>query len=328
MPVSPPWFPDTFLYLGNVLHAKQPGRLLVAVNPFAPSGQFEIRMGESDDDGRTWRMTNLVATDPHVSYFDPQIIRLPDGTMLIVFHGGGALAVMRSTDEGVTWRRDTVFHGVEGQWRHIPPVDAGGPPRLALFYTVTALTKDTPTSTYWVRTTTDLRHWSDPDSIGDGGAIWDATRSGVGVIVDGVLPIVYSYRPTPFDSVSVITTTLDAHTLKPRTPPRVLAKVAPVLRGTGVFPIFLSCPGDDHVFYSNWEPGPVNSLWEMTLKGDSITSPARAFYQRAHMLTGFGGVRIIFPWYGPPLLRWGELPNGPHTKVFSTPRPDLAGCAH
>jgi hypothetical protein len=328
MPVSAPWFPDTFLFVGNVIHAKQPGHLLIGINNLAPSGLFEIRMGESDDDGRTWRMTGPVYSDPHVSFFDPWIDRLPDGTLLDVFHGGHALTVMRSTDDGATWQVDTVFRdgGVEGEWRLLPPVDSGGPSRLALIYTVTR--DDDHTSTYWIRTTTDGTRWSDPDSIGDGGAIWDATRVGVGAVVNGTVPLVYSYRPTPFDSVSIVATVLDARTLERRTPPHVVARVAPVFRGIGVFPIVLSCPDGDHVFYSNWQPGPMNALWEMTLRGDSITSPPTPFYQRAHMITGFGGVRFTFPWRGTPLLSWGELPNGPHTRVFSTPRPDLAGCAH
>lgn len=329
MTKSPPWFPDTFLFDGNVIHAKQPGHLLIAMNPQASTGKFEIRMGASDDDGRTWRITTPVYNDPTIDFFDPWIDRLPDGTLMIVFHGGHRLTVMRSTDDGATWKIDTLIRGefVEGQWRRLPPAEPGGPERLALLYT-SITSGDDRRSTFWIRTTTDGRHWTEPVAIADGGTLWDATRQGVGPVVDGTLAVVSSYRQSPLDSVAIVHTVLDVRTFQPLTPPHVIAKVAPQLKGTGVFPFIVSCPDGDHVFYSNWQPGPVNSLWEMTIKGDSIVKPPVAFYSRSHMMSGFGGVRIWFPWNGSPFLTWGELPNGPHTFVYSTPRPDLADCAH
>ena len=326
--ISSPWFPfDTCLYLGNTIRGRQPGHLITALD-LRHNGRFWIQMAESADDGRSWQIAAVAARDDAHDLWDPAVARLSDGSLLLEFHGGGVMTIMRSTDEGAHWTRVTVFLGrfSEGYWQPLPPAEPNGAPRLALLYAQTAITQ---TSMYWVRTTTDGSQWSDAVFVGDAGGIWDGTRASLGPVESdsgGIVHAVYSYRPTPTDSVRIMLATLDAHTLARRSPADTLLTVdlPQPWKGIGVFPVIAACPDGVHVIYDQHAPGApvaVQALWEVTRDRQP-----KAFLIRGPMLTGFGRPWFVRLWSGVPQLSWPELPDGPHTKVFSLQRPDLANC--
>jgi hypothetical protein len=322
--LSPPWLPDTFLYLGNIVRGLERDHLLAALE-LHHDGRFEIHLAESDDDGHSWRFAGLAARDPSHDLYDPAMVRLPDGALLLEYHGGHVMTILRSTDDGASWSPAITFLGLntEGFWREIPGRDPGSPPRVALLYTVTHTDF---TSTYWIRATTDGFHWTDAMPVGDAGAIWDGSRAALGPVENdsgGILHAVYSYRQLPTDSVSLMVVSLDAHTLERRSAPVVVGKTVPAWRGIGVFPVLVACPEGDHVIYSDYAVpnGPRVVIMELT-RGH----PPAPFLERGPMYTGFGRVWFVPSWSGIPELAWPELPYGPHTNVFSTPRPDLAHC--
>ena len=324
--LSPPWFPDTFMYLGNIVRGLERDHLLAALE-LHHDGRFEIRIAESDDDGHSWRYAALAARDPAHDLYDPAMVRLPDGALLLEYHGGHVMTILRSTDDGSTWRTAFTFLGLntEGFWREIPGQDPNSPPRVALLYTVT---HSDFTSTYWIRATTDGSRWTDAMPVGDAGAIWDGSRAGLGPVEDdsgGIVHAVYSYRAAPTDSVTLMLVSLDAHTLKRRSAPVALGNAVPVTRGIGVFPVLVACPDGDHVIYSDFAAphGPRTAIWELT-RGQ----PPTEFLERPPMYTGFGRVWFVPSWSGIPQLAWPELPWGPHTSVVSVPRPDLAQCRY
>ena len=321
--ISPPWFPDTFMYTGNIVRGLQPGHLLAALE-LHREGRFEIRIGESSDDGRSWRIAGLAARDPSHDLYDPYLVRLADGSLLLDYHRD-TMTVLRSTDDGATWRQTTTFHHhyAEGNWRELPGDAPNSPPRVALMYADMHLDF---TSSYVIRTTTDGYRWSDPIPVGDAGHIWDGLRAALGPVEDdsgGIVHAVYPYRAWPTDSVSIMLVTLDAHTLKQRSPPVVLGKAVPAFRGLGVFPVLVACPDGDRVIYTDYDAprGPRVAVWEL-----SRDHPPTPFLERPPMYTGFGPVDFVPSWSGIPQMAWAELPYGPHTSVVSMPRPDLAKC--
>jgi hypothetical protein len=324
--ISPPWFPDTFMYLGNIVRGHEAGHLLAALE-LHHDGRFEIRIARSGDDGHTWQIAALAARDPSHDLYDPSMIRLADGALLLEYHGGGAMTILRSTDDGSTWSPAITFvnREAEGFWREIPGEGPNRPPRVALLYA--AMHSDF-TSAYWIRATTDGSRWTDAMPVGNGGHIWDGLRAGLGPVEDdsgGILHAVYSYRATPTDSVSIMLVSLDAHSLARRGPPITLGKAIPPFRGLGVFPVLVACPDGDRVIYSDYAAphGPRVAIWELT-----ADHPPTAFLERPPMYTGFGRVWFVPSWSGIPQLAWPELPYGPHTSVVSVDRPDLARCRY
>ena len=326
--VSAPWFAfDTVMYLGSTVRGREPQHLIAALE-LRHNGRFWIQLAESADDGHTWHITdNVAARDATHDFYDPSLARLHDGSLLLEYHGGGAMTILRSTDEGQHWNRATAFLGrfSEGYWQPLPPAGPNQPPRLALLY---AQTLSTQTSQYWIRTTTDGSHWSNAAMVGDGGSIWDGLRAGLGPVESdsgGIMHVAYSYRPSPTDSVRIMLVTVDAHSLARRSPPDTLIKVPLKWKGIGVFPVVVSCPDGVHVIYDNptHPTGAEQALWEVTRNG-----PPKAVVSRGAMYTGFGRPWFVPSWSGIPALSWPELPNGPHTQVFSYPRPDLAHCAY
>jgi hypothetical protein len=326
--LSAPWFPfDTCTFLGNTIRGQQPGHLIAALD-LRHNGRFWIQMAKSEDDGHTWRIAAVAAHDDSHDLWDPSVARLPDGSLILEFHGGGAMTILRSTDEGEHWSRATVFLGrfSEGYWQPLPPAEPNGKPRLGLLFAQTASTQ---TSTYFIRTTTDGFHWSDAVAVGDAGSIWDGTRAGLGPVEPdsgGIIHVAYSYRPAPADSVRLMLVTLDAHTLARRTPPDTLIKLRLNWKGIGSFPIVASCTDGVHVIYDGYEhpTGVQVAIWEITSRDPT----PKLVVARGIMNTGFGRPWFVPAWSGVPALSWPELPNGPHTTIYSLPRPDLAHCAY
>lgn len=324
--ISPPWFPDTFTFLGNTVRGKERDHLLVALD-IVHEGKFGIGIGRSDDDGKTWRFGEIAAHDPTKDLWDPSMARLPNGTLLLEYHAGG-LNIIRSEDDGKTWHHAATFPGggTEGYWQELPPEHRGGHSRLAILYGVV---ENHAHTRYEIRSTTDGEHYTNPEVVGDGGAIWDATRAGLGPYMadsGGILHAVYANRPPNSDSESVLMVTLDAHTLRPRGAPIVITRLTQKLRGFSVFPVVAECEDGDHVIFST--RGMRSALQEITVHHDGALSPMQTFVDRDAMSTGWGRVWFVHSWSGTPQISWVELPGGPHAKIYSIPRPDLSHCAY
>lgn len=318
--ISPSWLPDTFVFLGNTVRGRQPGRLLTGLN-LLYKGKFGIAMAVSDDDGRSWHFGGIVDSDLAHDFWDPTLARLPDSSLLLEHHGYGGMTMMRSTDDGATWRRLVVFPGgdVEGYFQPLPG-------RLAMLYgnSVNHVTE------YRLRTTTDGAHWTDPVPISVGGATWDALRGGLGPVVPesgGIMHVVSAYRAVNSDSESIQVLTIDAHTFKPRGAPTVIYRYQHSLKGQTFYPIPAECPDGLHVITSP-RYGNRTTLEEIVVHHDGTASPPRPFVERGPMVTGWGRAWFVPSWSGVPQISWVELPNGPHSRLYSIPRPDLAHCAY
>jgi hypothetical protein len=173
-------------------------------------------------------------------------------------------------------------------------------------------------------------HWSDAVWIGDGGAIRDGLRAGLGPSEGRVVHAVYSYRATPKDSVQVRLVSLDAATLWPLSQPVTVAQVAPVFEGISVFPVLASCPDGLHVYYSTWVSGPPVGIYEIVIDSLAMTAgrarPAREVIERRNMLTGFGRVWFVRMWDNVPRLVYGENLDQTHSRIVSLPVSDISHC--
>jgi hypothetical protein len=316
------WWTDTFAYNANAVRGRDANHLLMPLQ-IRRAGRFEIRMAESLDDGRQWALGALVARQERQDLFDPAIARAPDSSLLVAFEDVDSLTLYRSVDEGRSWTNWHVFHThgtAEVYWQDLPG-------RLAMIFAKLAPNQ---TTTYWVRTTPDAVHWSDPVWVGDGGTIADGFRAGLGPSEGRVVHAVISYRETPTDSVQVRVVSLDAATLHPMAPPLTVARVAPVFKGISVFPVPASCPDGLHVYYSTWVSGPPVGIYEIVIDSLAMTAgraqPPRAVIQRRNMLTGFGRVWFVRTWDNVPRLVYAENLDQTHTRIVSLPVSDISHC--
>jgi hypothetical protein len=307
------WWTDTFVYHANAVRGREANHLLMPLQR-RQAGRFEIRIAESSDDGRQWTLGALVARQEGQDLFDPAITRAPDGSLLVSFDDVDSLTLYRSVDDGRSWNKYSVFHThgtAEVYWQML----AG---RLAMVFAKVAPNQ---TTTYWARSTPDAVHWSDPVLIGDGGAIRDGLRPGLGPLEGRVVHAAFSYRATPKDTVQVRVVSLDATTLRPLAPAVTVARVAPVFEGISVFPALASCPDGLHVFYSTWVSGPPVDIFEVV-----VGQAPRVVVERRGMLTGFGRVWLVRTWDDVPRLVYGENPDQTHSRIVSVPVSDLARC--
>ncbi len=87
-----------------------------------PGGGLRIRVHRSRDRGRSWPVLATI-TDPGRDLDNPQLIRLPDGTILlacrsVIWGHSYRLPVYRSTDEGRSWQRFGMIDDTLGELHH------------------------------------------------------------------------------------------------------------------------------------------------------------------------------------------------------------------
>jgi hypothetical protein len=323
--------PETLVFPGNVVRLERPRRLFQPVQ-YLSGLEFEIRSLQSADDGESWTLGAPIARDSGANYYDPMVLRTSKGQLLLGSHRDGALVFFLSRDQGRTWKQSGRLAApagisyVEAFLRRL--VHAGSGADIALAYA--AIPRRGDSSWYELRNSSDDgRTWSQPAIIGQGGAIPDAVRPGLGPVgSDGTLLVAFSRRKPNSDTVEVHLVRMGAQSLDTRYGPVRIVVVPDVAPGVGVLPIIAECEDGPAVLLSTWNRKGVGRLM-MYSAVDLLTArtdPARQLVVQPGSSGGFGRLWITEGWSAHTHGVFVVVPTPSRSRIDDLSLPELDGC--